>query len=129
MAPNRSSRASVQATATASAPRHSSTRFRSRLAPSPSVAAPRARGGRPARPAAAPSPPPADDDDDDDDDEEEEEQGLEGYDPAAALPPNANPSRAFRGLVVLPPLRRPILRPSQGAINSDRMVNREAFLA
>jgi hypothetical protein len=30
---------------------------------------------------------------------------------------------------VLPPLRRPIMRPSQGAINSDRMVNREAFLA
>src|SRR6266487_2229511 len=123
MAPNHSSRASACAAAAASAPRRSSARFRGRLAPSPGVAAPCARGGRPARPAAAPSPPPADDDDkEEEEEEEEEEEGLEGYDPAAALPPNANLSCAFRGLAVLPPLRHPIVRPSQGAINSDRMV-------
>jgi len=62
------------------------------------AAAPHARvaATRPARTAATPSSSPADNDDSEQEEEEEEE--LEGYDPAAALPPNANPSRPFRGL-------------------------------
>ena len=58
----------------------------------------------------------------------EGEEELEGYHPSSALPPHPNPSRSFAALPRSPPFHCPALRPTQGAINSDRMVNHEAFL-
>jgi hypothetical protein len=55
----------------------------------------------------------------------------EAYNPAQALPPllGEKPSAAFTGLLHLPTVRRPELRPARGVVNLTRMGNREAVLA
>jgi Protein of unknown function (DUF3716) len=71
----------------------------------------------------------ADDDDDDDDDNDDDVGDVANYHPAAALPPtDLKQSAAFTGLAAQPALRRPETRAAQGALNLDRMGNREAFL-
>ena len=113
----RSSRRRASAAAASSSSRSANGPFAARAARA---------AARAARLAAATTASTADDDDDDDDDNGD----IATYHPAAALPPtDLNPSAAFAGLAAQPALRRPETRAAQGALNLDRMGNREAFLA